>query len=293
MKKIIIVLLFLPAIIFSQELDATVTINYEQLQTAYKEKLSGFRNQIETYLNTTQFSGRPWEWQPIKCSFNIFFTSASSETQYSAQVVISSQRPLEGLEQSSLMLSIMDNSWSFRYEKNQPLYFNQTDFDPLTSFLDFYAYLIIGWDSDSYDYSAGSDFYREALKIAVLGCNSQYSDAWIMKTTSYNKRAIIEELLEANFQQFRQDFTDYHFNGLDLFYQNKMKTFESIKKLIVNLEALRIKLNRRSVLLNVFFEAKAGEIINYLKQFEDRSLFDVLKRVDPARISKYIEASEG
>ncbi len=76
----------------------------------------------------------------LKCSFNIFFTSASEEVNYSAQVVINSTRPVEGSENRSLMLNIMDSKWTFQYQKNQSIYFNPTDFSPLTSFLDFLCF---------------------------------------------------------------------------------------------------------------------------------------------------------
>lgn len=292
MKKLLFVLLLIPAFISAQELDANVIINYEQLSNSYKEKLVDFKNEVENYLNNNQFSGQPWEWAKIKCNFNIFFTSASNETQYSAQVVITSQRPLEGRENHSLMLSILESGWKFEYEQNQAFYFNPTVFDPLTSFLDFFAFMIIGWDSDSYEPYGGSDYFKEALNIAVQGSNSAYSDGWVSKSSAYNKRAWVEELLEANFQQFRQDFYDYHYNGLDLYYQNKKKTYQSIEKLVNNLAELKNKINRRSVLLNVFFEAKSGEIIDYMKEWGNESVFEQLKKVDPQRISKYMEAVE-
>lgn len=292
MKKVMALIFFLPVFYLAQELEARVDINYEQLPNAYKDKIVGFGQQVSDYLNSTQFTGRAWEWQRIKCSFNIFFTSGSGETKYSAQVVITSQRPIEGLEKSTLMLSIMDNSWQFEYEKNQPLYFNQTDFDPLTSFLDFYAYLILGIDSDSYEPFAGSEFYKECLNITVLGSNTAYADSWILKSTSYNKRALIEDLLDANYQRFRKNFTDYHYNGLDVYYRDKSRTYESIKNLVKDLEDLKKKINKRSVLMNVFFDAKSGEIISYMKEAGDESIFETLKQVDPARISKYIEATE-
>ena len=128
---------------FGQELQATVQVNFEQLQTVYKENLVPFQQQIEEYLNTTKFTGESWEWDKIQCNFNIFFTSASSETNYSAQIVVTSSRPVEGSDSRSLMLSVMDNKWSFLYEMNQSIYFNPTYFDPLASFLDYYAFLAI------------------------------------------------------------------------------------------------------------------------------------------------------
>ena len=283
---------FISLNINAQELEATVTINYEQLPVKYKEKLRSFDQEIETYLNTTQFSGSPWEWQRIKCNFNIFFTGAGSETSYNAQVVVTSSRPIEGSDNNTLMFSALDNTWSFVYELGQPMYFAQTDFDPLTSFLDFYAFLIIGLDSDSYEAFAGNDYYNQALRITVLGSSSAYSDGWVRKNANYNKRAFVEDLMDATYAQFRRDFTDYHYNGLDLYSTKKGQALKNMEKLIIHLEKLRSTLNKRSVLINTFFETKYKEIIIYMLQLNDRSIFEMLKKVDPPRLSKYIEAEE-
>ena len=48
---------------------------------------------IENYMNTTRFTNEDWG-QKIDCSMSIFFTSAGSDVDYSAQIVIVSQRPI-------------------------------------------------------------------------------------------------------------------------------------------------------------------------------------------------------
>ena len=111
------------------------------------------------------------------------------------------------------MLRIQDQKWQFKYEQGQALYFNQTDFDPLTSFLDFYAYVIIAYDMDSFEPLGGTEYFQKAFDISVLGGSSRYSDGWQLSSESYNKRSFIESFTNANFQQFRQDFFEYHYNG--------------------------------------------------------------------------------
>jgi hypothetical protein len=293
MKKFLLILILFPALnIYSQELSATVIVNYEQLANQYQDRLINFDQQIQDYLNNTQFSGDNWEWQKIKCSFNIFFTGASGETNYNAQMVVTSQRPIEGQQRSSLMFSVMDNTWKFEYERNQSMYFDETIYDPLTSFLDYYAFVIIGLDSDSYEVQAGTPFYEKALNIAVNGGASAYADAWQSKSAAYSKRNLIDDLLSANYSKFREDYTDYHYNGLDLYYQNKQKTYDSLIKMVFGIRDLKEKINKRSVLLNVFFDAKHGELIDYLKEQEDKSIFNVLQKIDVGHTSKYLEAME-
>ncbi len=296
MKKLIFIIvsfLFLSTI-RAQELNATVSVNYEQLPVAAKERLINFQSQIETYLNNTKFTTENWGDYKIQCGFNIFFLKAADdETTYKAQVVVTSQRPIENSERNSLMLNIFDNAWSFTYEKNQALYFNQSDFDPLVSFLDFYAYVIIGFDSDSYGKLTGTPYFSKALDIAIRGTNTSYMEGWESKSTLYSRRGLVENLMNAKYQQFRMDFYDYHYNGLDLLSSEQETAYKNIVKLIINLDRIKDQLDPRSPLLKVFFDAKAGEIAELLKNYPDnKPLFDALKKIDPPHISKYDEAME-
>lgn len=274
----------------SKELSATVTVNYEQLETSAKERLVNFSRQVEDYLNNSSFTNLVWEGEPIKCSFNIFFMAASDDLTYTAQVVVTSQRPVYKSQNSSLMLRIQDQKWQFKYEQGQALYFNQTDFDPLTSFLDFYAYVIIAYDMDSFEPLGGTEYFQKAFDISVLGGSSRYSDGWQLSSESYNKRSFIESFTNANFQQFRQDFFEYHYNGLDIYSTDKYAAQNKMVRLINNLFEKRDKIERRSVLLKIFFDAKSGEMVDYLKDFPNLQIFEKLKKIDPAHISKYDEA---
>lgn len=293
MKKAIIVMfsyLLLSTVSFAQELDASVEINTEQLPVAVRERLETFKIQVENYLNNTKFTTSNWEGDKIKCSFNIFFTGASEEVNYSAQLVVVSQRPVEGTERNSLMLSILDNNWGFVYEKNQAMYQNQADFDPLVSFLDYYANVIIGFDLDSYYKLGGSNSFSNALNICVKGASSRFSKGWQLESTTFNRRGLIDNLLNARYQPLREDIFNYHYNGLDIFYSDQKTAINNMVKLIDNLEKVRAQLDPRSVFLKVFFDAKAGEFVEYLKGKVDNSFFERLKKIDPPHTSKYDEA---
>lgn len=293
MKKVLVLisLIFLPTLISAQELDATVSVNVEQLEVAARDRLDRFQNQIQDYLNNTKFTKLAWEGEKIKCSFNIFFISAGDEVTYSTQLVVTSQRPVGDTQLNSLMMKVLDNSWSFKYEKNQSMYFNHTDFDPLTSLLDFYAYIIIGFDNDSFNPLAGTDQFQKALDIAVRGGSSSFPKGWQLESSSYNRRALVDNLLNGKYQQFRQDFYDYHWFGIDLVRtKDRDRGINNIVKLIKNLEKMKDQIDWRSVLLKVFFDAKVEEMTDYLKKYTDKSIFQTLRRIDAPHTAKYDEA---
>lgn len=292
MKKIFFAIIFvIGTVSFAQELNAKVTINTEHLQTLGRDNLENFDQIVEDYLNNNKFTEGDWEGELINCNFAIFFTSSNDNT-YNAQVVITSQRPIYNSDVISPMLRIQDVNMSFNYEKNQSLYFNPSEFDPLLSFLDYYAYLIIGMDMDSYQPLGGTNYFNRASDIAVLGSNSSFSKGWALATNSYNKRGLVEDLLRSNFQQFRIDLYDYYYNGLDMMNENKEEATQNVVKLVKDLDGIYNKISRMNLLLKVFFDTKYKELYNYLKDYPDKSVLQTLTKIDPTHISTYEQALE-
>lgn len=291
MKSLVFFILLIAAVTYSQELNCKVTVNFESIPVVNRELLSDFARTIEDYLNKTRFTDN-WEGDKIDCAFNIFFIGASSDINYSAQAVITSQRPIYKSAKNSLMLSINDAQWSFTYEKNQTLYSAQSVFDPLTSFLDYYAYVIIGFDMDSYEELAGNPFFTKAFDIVNLGANSSFRIGWEKSSSSFNRRGLVEDLLNEKYRPFREAYFNYHYNGLDLMSEKKSAAIKNIIKLVDVLEALRTKVDINSVLLKTFFDAKSGEIIENLKTYPDKSVFKKLRKIDPSRGLKYDEAAQ-
>lgn len=291
MKKIIFLLLVASSLNFSQELNCRVTVNYESIPVVNRELLANFAQTVEEYLNKTRFTDK-WDGDKIECALNIFFVGASSEINYTAQAVITSQRPIFKSSKNSLMISINDPQWTFVYEKNQTLYATQSIFDPLTSFLDFYAYLIIGFDLDSYEELGGTPYFTKAFDIVNLAANSSFRSGWEKSSSAYSRRGLVEDLLSEKYRTFREAYFNYHYNGLDLFSEKKNIAFKNIVKLIDVLDALKIKTEINTPLTKVFFDAKSGEIIEYLKTYSDKSIFKKLRRIDPSRALKYDEAAK-
>ena len=288
-KYFSLIFIFSSFLKFAQELDCTVTVNYESLPVSNRELLTDFGAAVEDYMNKTRFSNDNWDAEKIICSMNIFFTSASSDVDYSAQVVVTSQRPIYKTDRNSLMLTVNDGKWSFKYEKGQAFYANQSTFEPITSFLDYYAKIILGLDWDSFESLAGSPFFAEALNICNLGANSQKSEGWVRSSSTYSRMGLAEDLLNEKYRQFRESIYDYHL-GIDYFSINKKIGQDKIVKLINTLESLRTKIDLNSVVIKTFFDAKSGEIIEYLSDYPDKSVFTTLKKIDPPHMSKYEEA---
>lgn len=288
MRTFLFFILLPLSISFSQELNCTVTANYEGLSVENRELLVDFAGVIESYLNTTQFTGTQWKGQKIDCAFTVFFTGASNETDYSAQVVIVSTRPVFKSTRQSPMLTINDANWSFRYVPNQALYSNQSTFDPLTSFLDFYANIIIGFDWETWADLGGTQYFKKAFDILNLSVSSPYKKGWEQSSAAYSKWGLCQDLLNDKYRAFREAFFVYHY-GVDEIQIRKKDGQDKIVNLISVLEDMQKRTGINSVLIKQFFDTKNGEIVELLKDYPDVNVFLRLKKIDPSHSAKYDE----
>jgi len=251
--------------------------------------LLNFATQVEDYINKNKWTDIKWEGPKIPISIQVYFRSGNPSNRYSAQVVISSQRPIYQSEKSTLMLKLIDPNWEFTYEKNQVLLFNPNLFEPLTGFINYYVYVVLGIDSDSYEEFGGTKFFNQALSIAYQGASSNFSSGWSPGEGAFNRVDFVSEYLNEKYQNFRKAFFDYHYNGLDLTSEDPSLPTKKLINFIKTLEDLRAKVFTRSILLKVFFDTKYLEFCEILRNYRDKSIFDRLKKIDPAHISTYDE----
>ncbi|MEE9448649.1 MAG: DUF4835 family protein [Ignavibacteriaceae bacterium] len=287
MMKIFIIFLALSAAGLAQELNCRVEVNFESLPANNRELLADFADVIETYINATRFTTENWDGAKIDCSLTIFFVSAAGDVDYTAQIVVISQRPVYQSTRNSPMLTVNDGAWSFRYERGQALYSGQSTFDGLTSFLEFYAMIIIGFDTDTFGEYGGTKYFQRAQDIVNLGATSGFSNGWLSSSSSYNRWGLVNDLLAEKYSKFRSTVFDYHY-GIDIYQQNKILGQQKMVSLIDNLYNMwEVEGGLKSVLLTTFFDAKHGEIMDLLRDYKDLTIFEKLKKIDPPHAAKY------
>ena len=283
----VVVFLLISVSIYPQELNCKVIVNYENLPVKNRELLVDFRNVVEGYMNTTRFTDEVWEGDKIDCTLNIFFTSASSDIEYGAQIVVVSQRPIYQSTMNSPMLTINDGDWSFKYEVGQSMYVNFNVFDPLTSLLDYYGLVIIGFDTDTFEEFGGTPYFKKAFDIVNRASNSSYNNGWLANNNVYSRWGLVSDLLNEKYAAFRSAIFDYHY-GIDIFAQDKEIGQAKIVELINVLYSLYQQSGIiKSVFVQTFFNAKYGEISDRLKDYHDNTIFNKLKKIDPSHAGRY------
>ena len=284
MKYTLSFFLILSFTISAQELNCDVTVNYESLPVANRELLRDFANVVEAYSNTTRYTNDDYATK-IDCSMSIFFLTAAGDFDYSAQVVVSSQRPVFRSDRNSSVVTINDNQWQFQYQPGQALYANQTTFDPLTSLLDYYALVIIGMDCDTFESLGGTTYFLKAQDIVNLGATNIKSNGWLPSSSSYNRAGLVSDLIR--FTNLREYIFNYYY-GIDYYSVDKQAGQQKIVQLIDYMWEMYQKVgNLNSVFVRTFFDAKYGEIIEFLRFYPDTEIFNKLKKIDPPHSAKY------
>jgi len=287
MKTVFLILVLISPYLYSQELNCNVIVNFQNVPVKNRELLVDFKNVVENYMNTTRFTDLNWDGDKIDCSANIFFTSAGSDVSYSAQIVVVSQRPVYQSTRNSALLTVNDAEWSFNYEVGQSMYANLDAFDPLTSLLDFYALIIIGFDMDTWEEFGGTPYFNKAFDIVNLASTSSNKTGWPPSNKVYSRWGLVSDAVNEKYAAFRSAIFDYHY-GIDIFVQNKEVGQTKIVELIDVLYDLNQRLGiTKSVLIQTFFNAKFGEITDHLKDYPDKTVFTKLKKVDPSHAGRY------
>lgn len=271
----------------SQQLDCTLQADYTSLGTAQYDLLTDFADDVRGYINNNAWGEENFP-EKVRCALNIFVKGTPAENRYSAQVFIGSQRTIYNTDQSSAVVRLFDEDWEFTYIKNRPLNRSPHSFNDLTSFLDFYSYVALGYDYDTYEPGGGTPWFQKAADVANLG-RASGAKGWELKTSSYSRVQLMDEILSPKFAQARTAVYRYHFSGLDSLSINRSHALANILKALETIGKLRKEVNPRNIYIKSFFEAKYLEIAQLFVDYPDPNIYKKLAIIDPAHQTAYEE----
>ncbi|HTP79260.1 MAG TPA: DUF4835 family protein [Bacteroidota bacterium] len=284
------ILLFFPAILLilhtsiAQELRCTVTVNLESISTSQRDLLRNFKTDVERYLNNNRYTSEDLEGERIDCSMSVVFKQASGENRYIAQVFIGSLRPAyvnnEKLDKVTPVLRISDEDWEFNYIPNQRMIQDNFNFDPFSHFLDYYAYLIIGYDFDTYKEFSGSQCFQKALNICNMGSAAGSKDWQQTSAGTFSRFGLATELNDVKYNSIRLAYFTYHFDGIDIVQTEPVRAYQNLLKAIKAVSDIRQRVSPTSLLAKQFFDAKYKEIAETFLGYPDRAIYDQLASLD-------------
>ena len=278
----------MPAAVTAQMVDCTIRVNTEAIATSNRDLLRDFPNDLKDYVGNFNWGGGNAN-DKVKCTLDIFVKGVVGDNLYSAQVFIGSQRQIYNSEQSTAVVRLFDESWQFTYVKNRPIVRNTYSFNDLASFLDFYMYLIMGYDFDTYDKFSGTPLFQKAADVASLGRGSGQAD-WQPTTSTYSRVQLIDEILSPTYQEVRGASWKYHFCGLDSLSFNPERGYANIIQAVESIGKVKKIADPRNIIIRAFFEAKYKELADVFMNYPDPAIYLTFSAIDPNHQKAYDEA---
>lgn len=270
----------------AQELNCSVSVNYSRLSGSEFSFLEELEAKIQNYLNEeTWTDDRFQNFERINCNIEIYFQEATSLTDFRAELAVGSRRPIYSTTQQTPVVRLRDANWEFSYTKGAPLVHDTERYDPLTSVLDFYAYLLLGYDYDTFSELGGTPHFEKARRIADLA-QSTSAPGWTT-VGGQGRVTLITQLLDPRYRPLRRASFRYHFAGLDRFVEEPDAARQSVMSALQTLQTLDEAVSRRYV-LDLFFASKSQELAALFdaSPLEGRA-YALLSRLDASHTSTY------
>lgn len=270
-----------PAAMAQEEIFCDVAINYRQLQGNNFTFLEELEELVEEYINENKWTDdRFLEEERISCTMQIVFREALTQTSFNAQFIMTSSRPIYGTSATTKVLEINDPEWAFEFSQGTPLIFETERYNPLTSVIDFYVYIMLGYDYDTFSEFGGEEFFQKARRIHEL--------SQAQGSSLNNRRAgLIRQLLDPRFKPLRQAYFKYHFEGLDHFISEPQRSRLVVLEVLATMQELYEELSRQTT-TTYFFATKYQELTAIFEQSSySAQAYGVLSEVDPSHLSTY------
>lgn len=273
-------LMFLGLNSMAQELNCQVEINTQKLQNVSTQTFETLKEAITEYMNNTKFSEAQLAAnEKIDCRMLLTVAEYTDNT-VKGTLQVQSSRPVYNSNYTTTLINFQDAKIDFSYTEGEQLTFSLTGMESqLTQVLNFYAYLFLAMDFDSFSPRGGEAFW-ERLKIIVQDAQSSGEVGWKAFDDNKNRSAILEAFTSPQTEVMR-DFTyRYHRNGLDEMAQSPDKGRANITDAIDMLKTVYDQ-QPMSVALSMTRDAKLDELVNVYSKAQQTERERVYEAIYP------------
>lgn len=301
MKRAIFTILLLLAtslwvVADEMELNCEVEINAQQVANANKEVFDALKDAISEYMNSTKWTDAHFAInERIQCKLFFAIKEYNDGTnQMKGELTIQSQRPVYNSSYTTTLINFKDTKIDFTYQSGEQLVFSQQEWQSsLTGLLNFYAYLIIAIDCDTFAPNGGDPYYDQAAAVVRMA-QSTGESGWKAFEDNKNRSAVLSAYTDKATAPIRTLLYDYHRQGLDQMVVSVDKGRSTITKTLENLKKI-YDVQPMSVALSMFRDAKLDELINVYSKAntsEKQQVYDLLSEIYPTELERLKKIKE-
>ena len=298
--KCLLLLMLVCNLANAQELNARVTVvttrvsnnvnrnTFLTLQTALNNFLNNRKWTSDTYAPNER----------IECNFLLNLESTSETNVYKASLTIQAARPVFNTSYLSPIINFKDDDVTFKYIEFQQLDFNEnrvTGTDPLASNLTavfaYYAYMVIGFDADSFSPRGGEGFFQKAQNVVNNAPDGRNIAGWKAFDGIRNRYWLVENMSNSRFAIMHDIYYNYYRLVMDKMYEDEKGARSELLNVLNLLDNFNTE-NPNKMITQFFFQGKATELVKVFSKAtppEKARAMELLPKLDLTNAGKYKE----
>jgi hypothetical protein len=269
------------AVIQAQELNTKLMINAGKIPAANQSLFSDMQNSVNQMLNDQKWTNSTFNRnERIDCTVNISINEMTSDNGFSAEIQVTSRRPVYNSTYIATLLNYRDTKFEFSYTQGESLDLsNITLSSNLVAVMSFYACIVIGLDFDSFSLNGGAPYFARAMEIAAMA-QSLNAKGWEpFSGKNDNRYDLAIALTDESSKSFHTFWYNYHRNGLDEMAANASRGRIRIIEAMPDLQKLYDS-RPGSPLLLIIGETKLDEIVRVCSQATAEEKQAIRKQLD-------------
>lgn len=302
MKRIIsiLVIVFILNNAHAQELNARVTVVTQQVgNNVMRSTFKTLENALTNFLNNRKWSDqsfRPNE--KIQCNFLLNVGPTDDPNVFSAQLTVQSARPAFNTSYNSPIVNFKDDQVTFKYVEFQQLEFNDNRVagndalaSNITAVFAYYAYMILGFDFDSFSPKGGLPYYTKAQNVVNNAPDGRGIAGWKPFDGIRNRYWLVENMMNPRYDKIHTVYYEYYRNGIDQIYDSENTARTNILATLEGLQEFNRE-NPNTMINQFFFQGKAIELIQLFSKAEASQRIaarTLLSKIDLTNSTKYNE----
>lgn len=298
MKKIfLLITLVVSFMANAQELRCNITVNHQQVQGTNQQVFDALKKSVENLMNNTRWTDMTFkEEEKIDCSLGIIVKKYEDNIM-TCEMQVQARRPVWGSNYNTPLFNFRDISVAFAYREFDDMTITPDYKNNLVALLAYYAYVIIGYDLDSFQKLGGSGAFAQAENIVTVSQSRSEPEntGWKAFEKNGKRYELISNLLDERFRKFREYFYDYHRLGLDMMSTNVVNARAKIADGLQSLMDVN-RLQPQAQAIVVFVDTKKDEIVSVFAKHgtsdEIAKVYDIMTAVNPTSVNIYDKLKE-
>jgi len=300
MHKLIfaIALMFISFFTRAQEFNARVTVVSTRVaNTVSQSTFRTLQTALNNFLNNKKWTSDVYApGERIECNFLLNLESGTDQNYYKGSLTIQAARPVFNSSYLAPIVNYKDDDIYFKYIEFQQLDFNEnrvagTDagVSNLTALFAYYAYMILGFDGDSFAKNGGVSYFQKAQNIVNNAPDGRGISGWKAFDGLRNRYWLVENMSNSRYNVIHDIYYNYYRTVMDNLYDSPKKAQNELMNVLNLLDNFNTQ-NSNTMINQFFFQGKATEMIQILQKSEPAHKVrakEILNKVDVNNAQRY------